>query len=54
MTRLECCRETETAVFGARTNLPVSDFQTWHVWWKCNFLNVLRFLRNEDSLSDDF
>ena len=32
MARLECCRETETAIFAARTNLPVSYFQTWQVW----------------------
>ena len=31
MARLECCRETEMAIFVARTNLPVSDFQTWKV-----------------------
>ena len=33
MVRLECYRETETAMFAARTNLPVSDFQTWQVWY---------------------
>ena len=32
MARLECCCETETAIFAARTNLPVSYFQTWQVW----------------------
>ena len=32
MARLECCHETETAIFAARTNLPVSYFQTWQVW----------------------
>ena len=32
MACLECCRETETAIFAARTNLPVSYFQTWQVW----------------------
>ena len=32
MAHLECCRETETPVFAARTNLPVLDFQTWQVW----------------------
>ena len=26
MAHLECCRETETAIFAARTNLPVLDF----------------------------
>ena len=29
MAHLECYRETETAIFATRTNLPVSDFQTW-------------------------
>ena len=28
MARLECYCETEMAIFAARTNLPVSDFQT--------------------------
>ena len=28
---IECCHETETAIFAARTNLPVLDFQTWQV-----------------------
>ena len=32
MARHECCREIETAIFAARTNLPVLDFQTWQVW----------------------
>ena len=32
MVHIECCRETETAIFDARTNLPVLDFQTWQVW----------------------
>ena len=32
MAHLECCRETEMANFDTRTNLPVSDFQTWQVW----------------------
>ena len=32
MAHLECYRETETAIFATRTNLPVSDFQTWQVW----------------------
>ena len=41
MARHECCRETETAIFAARTNLPVLDFLTWQVWfirlyWKEN------------------
>ena len=27
MVRLECCRKTETAIFAARTNLPVLDFK---------------------------
>ena len=31
MAHLECYRETETAIFATRTNLPVSDFQTWQV-----------------------
>ena len=31
MARHECCREIETAIFTARTNLPVLDFQTWQV-----------------------
>ena len=31
MARHECCREIETAIFAARTNLPVLDFQTWQV-----------------------
>ena len=35
MAHLECYRETETAIFATRTNLPVSDFQTWQVWSKC-------------------
>ena len=26
MAHLECCRETETAIFAARTNLSVLDF----------------------------
>ena len=37
MARRECCREIEMAIFATRTNLPVSDFQTWQVWcplWK--------------------
>ena len=33
MARHECCREIETAIFAARTNLPVLDFQTWQVCW---------------------
>ena len=32
MAHIECSRETETAIFDARTNLPVLDFQTWQVW----------------------
>ena len=32
MARRECCREIEMAIFATRTNLPVSDFQTWQVW----------------------
>ena len=32
MARRECCREIEMAIFATRTNLPVSDFQTWKVW----------------------
>ena len=32
MARRECCRETETAIFAARINLPVLAFQTWQVW----------------------
>ena len=31
MARHECCREIETVIFAARTNLPVLDFQTWQV-----------------------
>ena len=31
MARLECCRETETAIFAAHINLPVLDFQTWQI-----------------------
>ena len=31
MARLECCRKTETVIFAARTNLPVSYFQNWQV-----------------------
>ena len=31
MARRECCRETETAIFAARTNLQVLDFLTWQV-----------------------
>ena len=31
MARRQCCRETETAIFAARTNLPVLDFLTWQV-----------------------
>ena len=31
MARLKCCHETETAIYAARTNLPIFDFQTWHV-----------------------
>ena len=38
MARLECCRETETAIFATRTNLPVSDFQTWQVWTLYHFV----------------
>ena len=29
--RRECSLEIETAIYAARTNLPVSDFQTWQV-----------------------
>ena len=32
MAHIESCRETETAIFAARTNLPVLDFLTWQVW----------------------
>ena len=32
MVHIECCRKTETAIYSARTNLPVLDFQTWQVW----------------------
>ena len=32
MAYIECCSETETAIFAGRTNLPVLDFQTWQVW----------------------
>ena len=47
MAHLECYRETETAIFATRTNLPISDFQTWQVWctvklrknlMKCRFI----------------
>ena len=31
MARRECCHEIEMAIFAAPTNLPISDFQTWHV-----------------------
>ena len=34
MARRECCREIEMAIFATRTNLPVSDFQTWQVWFE--------------------
>ena len=34
MAHIECCRETETAMFAARTNLPILDFQTWQVWFE--------------------
>ena len=43
MAHLECYRETETAIFATRTNLPVSDFQTWQVWSKGN--QVLGMIR---------
>ena len=42
MARLECCRETETAIFATRTNLPVSVFQTWQVWSVSLFRTSLR------------
>ena len=31
MARLECCHETETAIFDSTnlSNLPIMDFQTW-------------------------
>ena len=38
MAHLECCRETETAILAALTNLPVWDFQTWQVWMTLCFL----------------
>ena len=34
MARRECCREMEMAIFATRTNLPVSDFQTWQVCYR--------------------
>ena len=35
MAHHECCHEIETAIFAARTNLPVLDFQTWQVCFEC-------------------
>ena len=39
------CHEVETAIFAARTNLPVSDFQTWQVCpgtlrYSCNYVSL--------------
>ena len=45
MAHLECYRETETAIFATRTNLPVSDFQTWQVWYGSISTNT-KFLVN--------
>ena len=42
MARLECCREIEMTIFATRTNLPVSDFQTWQVWSVSLFRTSLR------------
>ena len=39
MAHLECCRETETSIFAARTNLPVLYFQTWQVW--CAYITAI-------------
>ena len=44
MARHECCREIETAIFAARTNLPVLDFQTWQVW--CVLVALINIMFN--------
>ena len=43
MARLECCRETEIAIFAAPTNLPIYDFQIVKsgAWFRlCNIMVV--------------
>ena len=44
MARHECCCEIEMAIFATRTNLPVSDFQTWQVCCTPLFMHIMRTL----------
>ena len=53
MARHECCREIETAIFAARTNLPVLDFQTWQVWATPNGKHVHMLQRRTDYIRNE-
>ena len=50
MAHIECCRETGTAIFAARTNLPVLDFQTWQVCCVCVCIDYIK--HNDDRLAN--
>ena len=45
MAHIECCRETETAIFAARTNLPILDFQTWQVCYIASKIHMCHALK---------